>query len=245
MRKIVRVERIKPEPYKRKNPFWLTSFTDLTTLLLAFFILMYAMSKPREQPWQAASDSLRMRFSGEESMTPVTGNPGASGAKKTWQASDSEPGLDLHYLYSLLQKQIATRPALKDVVLIEEKRAITIALPADAAFQSGGDTLSANGEAIVQQLIPVLVRLPNAVSVVGHADANMVNNDGRFGSNWHLSLARAQSVAVAMRDGGYTRDLKVTGRGTLDSEILPKNLPGDVRNELARRVDLRLGIVEP
>jgi chemotaxis protein MotB len=245
MRKIIRVERIKPIPYKRKNPLWLVGFTDLTTLLLAYFILLYSMSQPREAPWQAASESLRMRFSGEESMTPVMGNPGNQDAKKTWQSADSAPGLDLHYLYSLLQGQIAKRPALKDVVLIQEARTITISLPAAITFRPADDYLSAQGETIVQQLAPILMRLPNTVMIVGHADANMVNSDGRFGSNWHLSLARANAVADALKMAGYRQNLEVIGRGTLDSEMLPKNLPEQVRNELARRVDLRLGVVEP
>lgn len=245
MKRIVRFERIRDPGLHAKRPIWLVTFTDLIMLLLAFFILMYAVSKPREQPWHAASQSIRMRFGGEESMTVVTGNPGHAEADKTWLATDNDPGLDTHYLYSLLQKKLAADPQLKDVMISETASAVMIALPVSTTFKLADDGLSERGRSILARLVPILAPLPNMIEVVGHTDENSLSDDRRFGSNWHLSLARAYSVANAMADLGYSQALAVTGRGATDINLLPKNLPSEVRNEMARRVDLRLTLAKP
>ena len=118
-------------------------------------------------------------------------------------------------------------------------------MPATTTFVSGDDQLTEQGQQIVNQLIPILQRLPNKVEIVGHTDVNMVNDQGRFGSNWHLSLARAYRVSQYLQSEGYSRTLLTTGRGTADNDLLPKNLPDQVRNELARRVDIRLLLTTP
>jgi chemotaxis protein MotB len=98
---------------------------------------------------------------------------------------------------------------------------------------------------MIDHLAPFLAQLPNTVEIVGHADPSLVDNNGRFGSNWHLSLARAQAVAVALADNGYNAHVDVHGRGSSDLGLLPKNLPDDVRNQKARRVDIRLHVMQP
>lgn len=243
--RIMRVERIKEPLHKSRGPAWLISFTDLIMLMLAYFILLYAVSQPSEKPWKEASESIRMRFGGDQSMTVVTGNPGANDANNAWKSENSDPGLDLRYLFSLLQKQVSANPALKDVVLAPGKDAVIIALPVTTTFEPGNDRLSATGDEMIKQLTPILIRLPNKIEVTGHADSNMINSDGRFGSNWHLSLARASAVTASLQRYGYKDGLLTSGRGTEDMDLLPKNLPDNVRNEMARRVDLRLRLVSP
>lgn len=243
--RIVRVERIKEPPYKRKSPIWLVSFNDLVMLLLAYFILLYAVSQPTQEPWKEAAKSMRLRFGGESEMTTMTGNPGDVQSKKAWTSDNSDPGLDLHYLHSVLQKQIYANEALKDLVITDDRDAVVIALPATTSFEAGDDRISAAGRVLISQLAPILSRLPNVLEVVGHADSNMVNSDGRFGSNWHLSLARSLAVAESLQKAGYGSLPAVRGRGTADMDLLPKNLPEPVRNEMARRVDLRLRLTQP
>ena len=245
--KIIRIERIpdREQTERESMPPWLVSFTDMTSILLAFFILLFASVTPREQPWVQASQSMRARFGGDASITQMTGQLGEKDSDKSWSSVDQDPGLDLTYLYSIVKKQLASDPNLAGVSLWKGLDNVVISFPADLSFKPGSDEISDQGRRIAAALAPFLGKLSNAVELIGYTDPTMVNTDGRFGSNWQLSLARAYAVSKALNDAGYTASIAVRGRGTIDSDLLPKNLPDETRNGLARRVDLRLYLQQP
>lgn len=243
--KIIRIERIKDLDKEPRMSTWLVSLTDLTTILLAFFILMFATATPRQQPWLEASQSMRSRFGGDAHVTQMMGKPGEADSDKTWASVDQDPGLDLTYLYSIVKKQLEKDPALAGVSLWKGSDNVVISFPADLTFTPGNDEMSSQGLHIATALAPFLGKLSNAVELIGYTDPSLVNTEGRFGSNWHLSLARAYAVAHALKDAGYAQNIAVRGRGTIDDDLLPKNLPDAARNGLARRVDLRLYLQQP
>lgn len=243
--KIVRIERIKDNDKENRTTGWLIGFTDLTTLLLAFFILLFATATPRQKPFIEASQSMRTRFGGDAHVTQMKGQPGEEEAEKTWLSVDQDPGLDLTYLYSIVKKQIEKDSQLTGVILWKGDDNVVISFPADLTFTPGDDKLSSQGERIANALAPFLAKLSNSVEAIGYTDPTLVNTDGRFGSNWHLSLARAYAVAHALNDAGYRQNIAIRGRGTMDSDLLPKNLPDTARNDVSRRVDLRLYLQQP
>jgi chemotaxis protein MotB len=54
------------------SQIWLTTFTDLTALMLTFFVLQFSMSKINEVEWQNLSDSFQQRLSSvEETQVPL------------------------------------------------------------------------------------------------------------------------------------------------------------------------------
>jgi chemotaxis protein MotB len=243
--KIVKIERIKDHYQAKRPPPWLISFTDLITLLLAFFILLFATTKVRNEAWVQASTSMRTSFAGKQKITEVTGESGQESADKAWLSRQTDPGLDLSYLISLVRKRFAQDAVLDTLEVWHQGDSVLVSLPASTTFQPGKDVLSPEGVTVVARLAPFLAQLSNNVEIVGHADPSLIDDQGRFGSNWHLSLARAQAVADALVVNGYDAPMAVRGRGTTDMEALPKNLPEDMRNERARRVDIRLHVVQP
>lgn len=241
--KITRIERARPR-YKddeEKAPLWLVGFTDLISLMLAFFILLFATTSIRNPNWIEATKSMRSRFGGDMDTTFAPFAGASSQEDASWTPVHDDPGLDIEYLYSVIRRQIASDPVLRPVrVTRAGNDMVLLSMPMQASFSSGVAVLSDNGRAIMERLSPLLNQFPNAVEVVGHADPSLVDDSGAFGSNWHLSLARAQAVAAALRRAGYDRKPMVRGRGGTDLDLLPKNLPETVRNEWARRVDIRL-----
>ncbi len=242
--RITRIERIR-EVRDNAVPLWLVIMTDLISLMLAFFILLFATTQIRNATWIEASKSMRSRFGGEESITLATGDPGHKDAELTWDSVERDPGLDLKYLYSLVKKRLAADLELSGLAIRLEGESVRIELPMATSFKPGVATMTSQGEETILRLAPFLSQLSNTVELVGHADRTLVNEEGRFGSNWHLSLARAWETAEALRKSGYTRDMAVRGRGSADADLLPKNLPAAVRNERARRVEIRLHVLQP
>jgi chemotaxis protein MotB len=243
--KIIGIRRLKDSKAFERPPIWLVGFTDLVSLMLAFFILLFATTNIKNAAWVEASKSMRSSFGGDEQITVVTAEPGKADTDYTWASTDRDPGLDVTYLESLLKKWFSTSPVLKDLETQIDHESVLIALPSDTAFKPGGSELSDQGKVIIKTLVPFLTQLPNTVEIVGHADPKIVNEGGDFGSNWHLSLARARSVALWLETAGYSHPIDVSGRGASDMDLLPKNLPEAVRNEKARRVDIRLHILQP
>lgn len=244
--RIVRFERTrKRDEDSRKAPFWLIGFTDMVTLLLAFFILLFATSIPKQGVWNTASESVRQRFGGDDVAQAPKGQAGHEDADKTWESEDRDPGLNLDYLYSIVRKYVASDPALKDVLVWYDRDAIVLTLGEDLTFAMGEADVSDKGGALLHTLAGYLATLPNTLEVVGYTDSAPIRGETHFNSNWHLSLVRAQNVAAVLEQRGYDAPILVRGKG-----VSEKSLPSTAPSKLlsgndARRVDLRLYLLQP
>jgi chemotaxis protein MotB len=80
------------------------------------------------------------------------------------------------------------------ITLVIRDGLIVLTLPSDTAFDGAQTTLRAEGQRALTAVAPVLQSIPNRkFQVAGHTDNVPVGN-GRAGSNWELSVARAASV---------------------------------------------------
>lgn len=251
--KIVRYERIRAKEDEGRVPLWLMGLTDLVTLLLAFFILLFATSIPSSDAWNKASDSVKERFSTETHATSdVTGELGHVDAEKTWKSEERDPGLNLDYLFSVVKKYIESDPSFKDIVLRAERDMVILSLGEHLAFDAGQVQVSSDGRVLLRKLSDYLATLPNTLEVVGYADRLPLRSDAEFNSNWHLSLERAYQVAQVLKQRGYEADIAVRGKGVAETDFSLFNPDMSVNDEaeknsadFARRVDLRLYLLQP
>jgi OmpA-OmpF porin, OOP family len=101
-------------------------------------------------------------------------------------------------------------------------------------FESGTSTLTATGRQVLDQLVPVLQRLPGRTfEVIGHTDAQ-----GLRASNIALSSARAESVKTYLAIKGVPAASIVTTGAGPDRPIAGNDTPdGRARN---RRIEFRV-----
>lgn len=93
---------------------WLTTFTDLTALLLAFFVLQFSMSRLDQVQWQNLSDSFQQRLEKiTDSEAPVPQDSLTAGRP------DHIPGDDLTYLFSVIRQHLNER-GLEDRLNLEQ-----------------------------------------------------------------------------------------------------------------------------
>lgn len=248
--RIVRYARIRDRDEEgNRAPLWLMGITDLVTLLLAFFILLFATSIPNSDVWDKASDSMRSRFGGALDGSAITGEAGHDDADMTWKSEDRNPGLDLDYLYSIVKRYIESDPALADISVWTDHDKVVLSLGEALIFAPGQTEISAQGKNSLYRLADYLDRLPNTLEVVGYADNLPLRSDQNFNSNWHLSLARADSVAQELTRRGYEAPIAVRGKGISTPDILlntGKQGSGEKTvTNLVRRVDLRLYLLQP
>lgn len=220
------------EPPAASKPIWLITFTDLVGLLLAFFVMIFAMSSIDQNRYRDLTGAADL---GRE---PV---PGATGATVEEKLNAPQPethqGADLGYLGALLRAQLGRAPLLAQATVRQDGARVVISLPADLLFAPNGAEPTQAGAKALFSLVGMLRNLPNRIEVEGHADPKPPTAGG-FISNWELSLARAIAVAIRLEAAGDRHAVIARGRGDSRYDEIASTLSPAARDALARRVDI-------
>lgn len=212
---------------------WLVTFVDLVSLMLAFFVLRFAMTTLDTPRFEQAASSISLTL-GREVVAVEQQPPVSEGV----QAERAGRGFRLAYLEPVLRAKLARDPLLRAARLERRGSELIIALPSDLLFPLGSAELTGDATRSVRELASALSPLPNRVGVVGHADPQPMAGGGRYPDNWALSLARAAAVARTLRDGGYPVVPVIEGRGSSRFFEVDPTLPLETRYQRARRVEV-------
>ena len=110
-----------------------------------------------------------------------------------------------------------------------------VTLTGDGLFDSGSVAVRPEYLAVLARIASALAEIDGRVKVVGHSD-NVPIRSARFPSNWHLSLARAESVKTLL-DGFLASSGRVYAEGRGEAEPVASNDTADGR-ALNRRVEI-------
>ncbi len=234
---------------------WLLSYADFITLLMVFFIIMYAMSKVDVTKYSAMANSLSVVLNGQAmSMLQAQGPSLAQGIsgqqvpEGPGQTPANQGQLDevKKQIQEFINEQKLENP-VKDtgqtstklgdyIVIMEQERGLVISFKDALLFTSGSDVLNPQARGIIKQVGSALNKVPNFVRVEGHTD-NLPINTAKFPSNWELSVMRASNVVhVLSEDAGISPDrLSVIGYG--EYRPLVANMDA-ASNSMNRRVDV-------
>ncbi len=224
------LEEVQHTPPEQENA-WMVTFTDLVSLMLTFFIMIFAMSSVKEDKWKEVTDSLSRSFN------PVALDTLGVFSRFNIGATFQKRAADLKYLTSILKEAAARDPQLRKARFILSNDKLVIVLPNSMLFQSGRAAITGKARQAVFDLGGMLRNIDNQISVNGHTDPSPMAGS-RYSSNWELSLARATAVANALRWSGYTKEITAHGYSDSRFERLPGWLSEAERFNLARRVDI-------
>ena len=117
-----------------------------------------------------------------------------------------------------------------------EERGLVISLPQALLFHAGKDRIDPEALPVVSQIAVVLRRIPNRISIVGHADATPIHNR-RFRSNWELASARGLQLlnVLEMRFEIAEARLSTASYGSVDPQSPNDTAAGRAQN---RRVEI-------
>jgi chemotaxis protein MotB len=241
---------------------WAIPYGDLITLLLAFFVVMYAMSSVNEGKYRVLSDSLVAAFNGApKTLEPIQVGekqlgPGADLAISIARQPISGPPQRAIQPIAMAQRgqqQLDSLAGVADEVeqsmsdLIDRElvtvrrhgKWVEVEIRTDILFPSGVATLSPPAEQVLQQLADTLKPFPNAIRVEGHTDNRPIDTPA-FPSNWELSAARAASVVhLFTRAGMDPARLAVIGLG--ENRPSQSNATAEGRNANRRVLLVILG----
>ncbi|MBT3358844.1 MAG: flagellar motor protein MotB [Rhodospirillales bacterium] len=210
---------------------WMVIFTDLVSLMLTFFVLLFSMSSVQIDQWDEMTDALSQTLnpSSEKTVTAVT-------AEYNIATMFRRRAVNLDYLGAVLEDTVTKDPVLSRSRLMRLEDRLVVALPGDLLFAPGRAELSERARQALFVLGGVLRNVGNQIGVNGHTDPTPPAGGG-YQSNWELSMGRAAVVANSLRNSGYSEDIIAYGYADSRFGDLP-DLPNEERMSLARRVDI-------
>jgi chemotaxis protein MotB len=211
---------------------WLLTYADLITLLLAFFIVMYSMSKVDAKKFGAVSMALQGVLHGGR--TALNGKTLGVPAEDTPMETLAANGLQR--LQSRIWRTVQSGIDSTKITTSLDERGLTIHVMEKAFFESGKADLTETARSELDAIATELGGIRNYIRVEGHTDDIPIHND-EFASNWELSSARATKVLRYLLDQyGFTPDL-LSASGYAEYRPLYPNDSGQNRSR-NRRVDI-------
>lgn len=212
---------------------WLISFTDVMALMLTFFVLLFAMSNPKEEEWDKFTHNIQENFNRFHGQVLNRGKEDAVNIDKV----NFSQALDLNYLKVLMGNLIRDEKSLEGVRLVDAAGRLIISLPHHLLFDSGAANIKEQAHDALFTIGGALRRIKNRIEIVGHADPRPLSGS-KFSSNWELSLSRAASVAAGLESFGYESPISIKGQGSGRFDDIPDSFSVAERLDLSRRVDI-------
>ncbi|HBX22735.1 MAG TPA: chemotaxis protein MotB [Desulfotomaculum sp.] len=222
-------------PKKDSSERWLITYADLITLLMIFFIVMYALSKVDAAKFETLANSLTAAF-GAGAMILDSPGPAVVPGNPPEQIRDLVEKNQLEKLKQELEQYIEESGLVAKVSVTTEERGIVLSFQDNVLFELGSDVLTAQAKEILDKIAPMLAHTPNYIRIEGHTD-NLPISTARFPSNWELSAGRATNVVreLITTHGMAPEKLSAIAYGEYRPRA-PNN--NQYNRQLNRRVDL-------
>ncbi len=241
----------KTKPAEHEGPGterWLITYADMITLLMAFFIMMYAMSVVNMGKFHQMAMSVRTGFGGEAASmgSSTVISVGESGGllgvlpRNYYDLMDRIAGeirMDVMARRAEWGGGEGEEEAPIEITVAPRGEKLTISLlESPLLFAKGSAALTPGARRLLHIIVPRLIKLPYRVYVEGHT-CDLPISTLQYPSNWELSAARAMNVAVRMvhYEGFPAQRLSATPYG--DTRPVVPNT-GEANRRRNRRVDI-------
>jgi chemotaxis protein MotB len=242
---------------------WLVSYADMITVLMALFIVLFAVSQVDQQKFVELKAGLAAGF-GQSASVPVDGGtgllttsgivpdpvqldagegPGVAPAERTdldQSAREAAARAELARLRRI-QEQLEASLAARDLAdrvrfRITERGLVAAVVADDVFFASASAVIQPTGRQVLDAMAPTLRGLPEELDVEGHANHLKIVG-GQYPTNWELSTARAASVVRYLIEYGRLAPDRLVATGFAATRPLyPPQDPQALTGN--RRVDL-------
>lgn len=169
---------------------WLTTYSDMVSLLLCFFVLLVAVSRPDLAKFEQVRSGMSEGISGRETSRPI------------------------EMMMLELTEDIKSVEDNDNIGLGSDTRGVVLEFGNDMLFEHGSAKIKPEVTPLLKRIAATLKsdRYRNfSFSIEGHTSDQKFSNS-QFPSNWELSSARASSVARFLEARGIERTrMRVVG----------------------------------
>jgi chemotaxis protein MotB len=245
------------EPEAENSERWLLTYADMITLLLALFVVLFAMSSISQKKFDEFKSGLLQTFSQMQLQSALKGgsgvlhhrslitHPGVTPGPPQLSIPQTGSGRPSQPTTQQLNNQLAAKlkAALQkaglanDVQVVVEKRGVVVRLVSEQVFfNNDSASLGSVGVQVINVIGSVVQPLTNNIVVEGYTNSVPVVG-GPYSSNFELSAVRAVTVLEQLKSAdhiSYSR-LSASGFGQ-NHPIVPNNSPANEATN--RRVDV-------
>lgn len=197
-------------------PKWMVTFSDMVTLILVFFILLFSMSQIDLAKFESITESFQSRaildFMPSSIPSEDISDPDFSDMmdddSKDGNGENNDADLDglsehleewerkadaLAQLMESVEEYLAEEGLEGQITANRTEEGVILVLQDSIFFDSAEAEILETGEPFLDEIGSLLKGISNHVRVEGHTDTRPISTY-RYPSNWELSGARAGSV---------------------------------------------------
>ncbi|MBF0501118.1 MAG: flagellar motor protein MotB [Candidatus Riflebacteria bacterium] len=226
---------------------WLLTYADMITLLMAFFIMLYTMSRVDTTKLKAVADVMKGRLGyypisfpgGGPSVLVAEGGAGHNGPLPISPSVNMVPYSDKTIMAHF--SKYLKRDGLGDRVKVRQtERGVVLSLLSDGIlFEKRESALKPEAKKILDSVGTLLAGLDNDIQVEGHTDESALSDKTQMNGNWILSAARAMAVLNYLVQQKYVPEKRINFAAfSSNKPVTNPELSDDEKRKLSRRVDL-------
>lgn len=238
----------KPEEVKSGLPPWMATYGDMVTLLLCFFVLMFASSTVDAEKFQqiVASFSKQsiINMSSSDSFMDALGNgiiemPQVNGDSDREYEKIQEGAVELSNMAANFKTYFAENNIQNAIEIEQTDQYLTLSFNDGILFDSGKAEIKPDATSILSIIAEELLKYPtNDIKIEGHTDNVPIKTD-KYPNNWYLSAARAISVATFFTEVHNFEPNRISTEGY--GEYRPKiSNDTDENRSINRRVEIKI-----
>ena len=175
---------------------WMTTFADLSMLLLVFFVLLYSMSTLDTEKFSETFSSVTKALQGKMQKVSTSRITREEAGVLIDQAMMRRQIIESQRKVFAEVKTLQTKKGVEGLVSANfEDGIITIRVPGDIMFKSGDISLSPKGVEVLATLKNFFIQHKDQnIKVIGYTDNTRPGLNSRFKDNWEISALRAVTV---------------------------------------------------
>jgi chemotaxis protein MotB len=168
-------------------PAWMTTYSDMVTLLLTFFVLLLSMAELDKLKFNEAVVSLRGAFGIVQSKT-IKDAPSEIVVPRV----AAIPYDMLQRVYKQVVMNIEKLELDKDIEVVKDRGAMVLRVTENVLFAPGSSNLKKEAGPVLRKVADLIAPLPFEVRIEGHTDNTSYKDS--WNANWELSAFRAIAV---------------------------------------------------
>ena len=230
---------------------WLIPYSDLLTLLLALFIVLFAISNVDASKYQAIKEAFNAEFGSgstrDDGDIILPGDKEYSIESMDQQIEKDFADPEMQGLFDSLEAYVASNGLKEHMELSMSDDGVLITLSSDVWFASGIADLSQTMHEYAVSIAELLAenqkdKKPLNIIITGHTDNRPINT-ASFRSNWHLSVARAVNFMEIILENPSFDPRHFSARGYGEYEPIADNGTDEGRQS-NRRVEVLVTLAD-
>ena len=229
-----------PDEDENSGEEWITTFCDLSMLLLCFFVMLLSISTLDSRKFRESFSSVRDTFGGSQQKdTEFSGPPTVPSEVEDLVRMQEKLREEQRQTFNDVRSFIARNAIDGAVHATLDEGVITLRVPSEVLFDKGSENIKPEGREFLRSMRDLFLKTrEQSIDIRGYTDNSPVQPGSRFRDNWELSALRAVNVLRDLLDGGIEA-VRLTATGLGDLEPLAPNT-SEANKALNRRVEFNL-----